>query len=191
MKLYTSTTNKMQSKVNIRLADQKDIEQIVAISNICFGDQYLTKQHISKQFEWYKYNYVAVIDANVVGFCFAQILSANDIYKIYGFSQNEKQNIALIKTIAVHPEYQRNKIASKLLNVIYCELQQNESKHKLLYPCWNEPVSTAFCNSLSHLGFKKLKQIDNFWYVDSLNNNYNCIKCGSPPCKCSLLLYYS
>lgn len=180
----------MNSKADIRLAEPSDIEQIATISNICFGNQYLTKEHVCQQLELHDYNFVVILNETVVGFCFAQQISASYAYDIYEILPKNVNSYAIIKNIAVHPEYQRKKLATKLLNNVYMQLKANKNFDGIFYPCWDEPVSKAFCESLLELGFSKLKEIKDYWLNDSHEKGYDCIKCGNP-CKCSLLLYYS
>jgi len=43
---------------------------------------------------------------------------------------------------------------------------------------------------LKQSGLQAHKTIENFWASDSMEKNYTCPSCGSPPCRCSVVLYF-
>lgn len=178
----------MQDNIKLREANTGDIDQIISISNRCFGAEYLTNEYISNQLSASKYNHVAILNNKVVAFCLAHQISALKMQELYGIAKESNLKIAIISCIAVHPDFQRQKLASKLLYKVFNELQLKLKPSEIIYPCWDEPVSKAFCKSLNILGFEKIIEIQNFWYYESLTKSFECIKCGNP-CKCTLILH--
>jgi ribosomal protein S18 acetylase RimI-like enzyme len=99
------------------------------------------------------------------------------------------QKIAVIKTIAIHPNFQRKGYGTKLLQHIIHKIEIQKNACSIYYPAWKESACDGFCKLLINKGFKEVKEYKNYWSADSVQNNYSCVKCGNPPCNCTMVLF--
>lgn len=177
-------------KALISIIQPKDFDSITSISNACFGLNYITTKLLSNMLsEPGIYNKI-VLENKLIGFCLAQILNTEtkDLeFEIPDLQQEEK--IAVIKTIAIHPNYQRKGFGTQLLKQVVHQINGVAEVYSIYYPSWIESESDGFSKSVKNEGFKEFKLYQNFWLNDSLKHNYTCIRCGNPPCKCSMKLY--
>lgn len=166
-----------------------DIPDIMGISAQCFGQHYYNEQKLSNYLNKTGIHLVIKSEGQILGFCLSSLCSANELSQLYGIESYPITKVAIIQTIAIHPKYQRQGYATKLLYYIINQINTKFKGVNVFYPCWNEPTSLAFCNSLKGYAFSAIKKIDDYWYHDSIVNKYRCAKCGNPPCRCSLQLF--
>ncbi|MGB0404167.1 MAG: hypothetical protein ACPGEG_08730 [Salibacteraceae bacterium] len=100
---------------------------------------------------------------------------------------NQDQIIGFRKSTGVSPQFQNQGLASKMT------LEGNqwlEEKCDLLVSiCWVKKGEPEFSKILRKDGFKELEKLQNVWYQESLDKNYQCGVCGQPPCNCEAIVY--
>jgi GNAT superfamily N-acetyltransferase len=96
--------------------------------------------------------------------------------------------VYLIKEVAVLPNFQKKGLGSALLENQMQEAISNRCR-SVFYFLWKEGGNAYFKNKLTGTGFELKEELANFWYKESLEQQYSCPVCGTPPCKCHALVY--
>ena len=178
------------TRASISKIQLNDFNSISRISDACFGLNYITTELLSSMLaEPGIFNKIE-LENNLIGFCLVQITSGK--VKDFEFEIPEivkEEEIAIVKTIAIHPNYQRKGFGTQLLKQVVQQINSQPTISSVYYPSWIESESDGFSKTVKNEGFKEIKLYQNFWLNDSLKHNYTCIRCGNPPCKCSMQLY--
>jgi GNAT superfamily N-acetyltransferase len=91
-----------------------------------------------------------------------------------------RPNAMFLSVFIVDDSYQRNGIGSSL----YSKALRLLSKTKLSATCWKESPNPGIVPFLKKKGWKVVSVMKKYWYKDSLDKKYQCIRCGNP-CLCS------
>jgi len=161
---------------------------IIHIANRCFGNSFITEDSLEAFTKSDCQSFIIKSKDEIIGFCLLKIESRNSIQPEFKPYIPNKHKIGIIQTIAVLPEYQQQGFGSFLLKHCLNHLLHQKCDD-ILYPAWIENNKDYFLNKLKSIGFAPIKTFHHFWKRDSLKENYSCIKCGEPPCSCSLKLY--
>ncbi|PJB15485.1 MAG: hypothetical protein CO118_03260 [Flavobacteriales bacterium CG_4_9_14_3_um_filter_32_8] len=172
------------------------IQEIIDLSDTAFGQGYLTIDYLKKYINSSKKSgFVTLSESNkLIGFILLESLSiknfSNQVLEekewFNTYFQGYK-NITLIHQIAVNSSFQKQGIATNLLNHF-----RNQTTVNLELICcfaWVKENFTPFKKILLKDGFLFIKKINNYWLKDSSSKKYNCSYCGAPPCKCSAEIF--
>lgn len=99
------------------------------------------------------------------------------------------KRIGLIDLMAVHKKAQQNKIGSILVqNAV--ELFEHQSCDIIITLV---PKDWANYHGLervfSRSKFRPVREFENYWMNESLQNGFHCPRCGPPPCRCTAVLF--
>jgi GNAT superfamily N-acetyltransferase len=131
----------------------------------------------------------AFVDSVFVAFLLARIV--NDPY-VHDSTNSMFPELAYpfvhIKSVAVLPHWRLKGVATALLS--HClGLCRGLGIVRFMAVLWQKddlvPASTLFLRQ----GFSIVKQLPRFWYSHSMEHQYLCGVCGSPPCCCDGVLY--
>lgn len=175
--------------ISIRKLSETHLIQVIEISNACFGHNYIQLNYLSKRNDSRFNDFVVMKGELVVGFCLTDVVASENNTSEYLYHLNIKEYpIGVIKSIAIEPSYQNKRLGSMLLNHVIDFLFANKI-NSVVYPAWVENNRDYFLSKLKGLGFQSIKYFTNFWENESEQIGYSCIRCGLPPCKCSMNLY--
>lgn len=172
------------------------IQEIIHLSDVAFGQGYLSIEYLNKYINSSKkIGLVALSENNkVLGFGLAESLSVKDLLNQILEEKNwclnfflGYKNITLINQIAVNFSFQNKGIANELISYI-----QNQTATKTELICcfaWVKENFTPIKKILLKNDFLFVRKINNYWLNDSINKNYKCSLCGSPPCTCSAEIF--
>ncbi|MDA3890703.1 MAG: GNAT family N-acetyltransferase [Salinivirgaceae bacterium] len=177
-----------QTKIKVSTIETIDFNDIIEISNHCFGESFITTNKLNETFISEGVFLKIAYNQLTIGFCMVKNIPNTELEALYG-TNSKLDHIFLFQTIAIHPKCQRKGFGTKLIQKVIQEIKSKFIKSALYYPSWDEPKSQAFCKTVLKNGFKEYKTYKNFWFDDSLANNYTCIICGEPPCTCSMKLF--
>jgi ribosomal protein S18 acetylase RimI-like enzyme len=90
----------------------------------------------------------------------------------------------LVKSIAVSASSRGRGVATALIAQGMRELAAHGANHCYSLAWTSKQQGCALCGILTALGFRRVRQIERFWYHDSIANGYLCPSCGHP-CVCS------
>ncbi len=167
----------------------RDLNAIKSISDSCFGSDYITLNQLNKNSLKKGIYSKTTINNNPIGFCLAYIENYSNSEHDFHIEKSANKKYAIIKTLAVTPQFQRKGYGIKLLQSVINKLNDQKNISDIYFQSWVESKSEGFTKLLKQEGFKEVKIYKKYWYLDSLQQNYRCIKCGNPPCKCSMRLF--
>jgi GNAT superfamily N-acetyltransferase len=96
---------------------------------------------------------------------------------------------ALIKSVAVAPNYQGKGVATALVKQVMRDLEAM-GIHGFYALGWIRKDRAAIQGVLEPLGFKPAGDLDRFWHDESEQQGYECPDCGNP-CICAARLLIS
>ncbi len=99
------------------------------------------------------------------------------------------KRIGLIDLIAVHKKAQQNKIGSILVKhaVELFEYQNCDMIVALVPKNWANYHGIKRILTRSKL--RPVREFDNYWMNNSLQDGFHCPRCGPPPCRCTAVLF--
>jgi ribosomal protein S18 acetylase RimI-like enzyme len=174
---------------------KEHFEGILHISNEAFGKGFITNKNLQYYLENGSSKAFVLIENNIViGFLSISILSADQIksnvLKDGDWFVNKLghyNKTGFIKQVVIHPEFQKKGFGKKLIK--NCTTLLAHKVDAFLCIAWMKRDTIPVEKSLTSNDFKKERTIINYWETDSLIYNYNCLVCGTPPCKCNASVY--
>ena len=169
-----------------------DLTQVKRISDNCFGDNYLTINILNKIIDHQGVFTKIELGGEIVGFCLA--VTIDSLVDSKWFSTEEYKQFTdfpfgVIKTIAIDPAYQNHGLGSKLLESTVLKIEAKYELENLFFPAWLVKNKSRLKGKLIKLGFRFTKELEQYWFNESINQNYQCSNCGNPPCTCNLRLF--
>lgn len=183
---------KQQTKSVISNLHSVDLSHVKRISDHCFGNNYLTVNTLNKILKHEGVFLKIELHSRVVGFCLAVMVESLTDEKWFSTTEFKAMSdfpYGIIKTIAIDPKYQGNGLGSQLLESAVLKLEAKYQMENMFYPAWMISNQIRLKSKLLHLGFKFSKELKQYWFTESINQNYTCAHCGKPPCTCSLGLF--
>jgi ribosomal protein S18 acetylase RimI-like enzyme len=101
---------------------------------------------------------------------------------------SESEPLIQMKSIAVQPPFRLKGIATSLIRAC---LVHFESLHVACFfaQLWHDGTTVPAAKLFVNMGFEPLMLLPRFWSQHSIDNNYKCLICGVPPCRCDAVLY--
>lgn len=172
---------------------KEHLEQVRKISDYCFGWGYFSSDFYIKYENRIFVTLVRISDT-IIGYAMGIVVEKGQVpeeltkYHTALWDVEVNYPCYYIKEMAVLPEYQRQGIGN---NMLFHQLQLALTRQyrQVFYFHWNESETSGFSSKLLKTGFMHAKTIHNFWYKDSLEHDFYCPRCISPPCKCSVSVY--
>lgn len=185
----------MSTTTNTRPFTIDDFEDIIRIANKRLGEGYITTDELNAYVSVKdKIGIVATSNSKIVGFALAHICNRTEaillILKEHDWFAKQftnKDSIGILKTIAVDSAFSNQGIGT-LLTRHRIEIIKKKTT-SILAISWEHKKNLANTKMLEHFGLSLKRKIKNYWKKDSLLKTYTCETCGTPPCKCSALIY--
>lgn len=163
-------------------------DQVIAIANSQLGKGYLLLGDLDNYIENNKHSVLVEFAGDEVkGFCLVSVLSFAEAANKLRKSVNIDEPIGYISMVATLEKHKREGIASKLVEA-GVEFLKGKSCKSLVIVTWKSPISNAMQNLVEKLKFQREFKVDNYWYMSSLQEGYECPECGNP-CRCSAIIY--
>ena len=159
------------------------LDALLFISNQLFGQDYYSAD------DFIEINNSSIFrvvqkDAEIVGFFIFKIFTEQSVDYIVGGTASE---LLEVKTIAVHPSFQGHGIGTIIFNEVQ-QIAQANGVHNCYCIAWKRNGKVAMHNIHINAGFDVIREIENYWKLDSLEKEYDCPECGNP-CECSAVIY--
>jgi ribosomal protein S18 acetylase RimI-like enzyme len=186
----------MKETTSMHLLEVNAIKKCIEIANSQFGNGFITELELLNTIKSdQRFGLVSKTDNVISGFVLASICNTiGDLKPILISNQNwfdttyeHKFPIALIQTISVSENHTGLGIGKQLINAILNQI--NRLSKTTLSLVWEHQNGTPLAHILDQCGLKMQLRIDNYWYYDSIQNNYDCKYCGTPPCQCTMMVY--
>lgn len=176
-------------RISISAIQIRDLNAIKSISDLCFGQNYLSINQLTKTLKNPGIYSKIEINSQLVGFCLAPVYRLNTDNSFFTSLSLEIKDSGMIKSLAIHPDFQRKGKGTLLLKHVIHKIKFLNKSQPIYFPSWMESTCDGFCKLIKLEGFKEVKIFSKYWSDDSLKNNYSCVKCGNPPCQCSMRLF--
>ena len=172
------------------------IKHCIKIGNSQFGNGFVTELELLNTIKSsQRFGLISETNNTVSGFVLATVfdsfdqLEPNLMSNLNWFKTTYKNKfpIALIQTIGVSEDYTGLGIGKQLTNAILNEV--NKLSKTTLSMVWEHQNGTPLAHILDQCGLKMQTKMSNYWLNDSIQNNYECKYCGTPPCQCTMMVY--
>jgi len=185
----------LNNSTSITVLRETDFPDLLIIADNRFGSSYLTRRELQSYLaNNNKIGFVAKTNQTITGFSLIQICDLNEIMSLVlcehdWFKEQfaSKYPIGVIKTLSVSEEFKNCGIGTALTNKSIKTLEK--ASGCLMSICWEHEKDTPFAKILEKLGMTLRRRISDYWKEDSLKKKYQCNCCGSPPCRCNVLVY--
>jgi ribosomal protein S18 acetylase RimI-like enzyme len=185
----------MEATLMIREYMPSEMDQIINISDHCFGKGYYTRNQLKGLGKSAHKIWIAGSSPDrVMGFAICSILSDIELAKKLGPDRIQPilkgQKAGVLQTVAIGHEYRGMGIGRSLaVRVLeYIEGQGVPDVFSFLW--YNKQNPPNAMGLMKALFFEEFGEIEAFWYQDSLVRQYHCLTCGPPPCRCSARVFY-
>ena len=159
------------------------LDALLFISDHLFGKGYYTKPQL-KELSESSILRVAMLEEEVVGFFIFKIIKEE---AALWMNSNAKGSLLEVKTVAVSAAYQRKGIGSSMFKEVETFVKQFGIKESYCV-AWKRGNDIPMHNIHLRNGFAVQKEIENYWYADSIKKQFQCPDCGIP-CRCSAIIY--
>ncbi len=169
-------------------------DQIIELAKASFGRGYLTT-HQLQAFDSERKALVVLEKTKemVTGFSIVQLIEKSSFSEALFLPDDWEHrplcNDALFgyrKMTAVKSTEQEKGIGQRLVSLGDGFLAKNASQ--IFSTVWQSGQEMAMLSLLQKSGYLIVDTIDNYWSADSSQKQYNCPKCGAPPCTCSAII---
>ncbi len=160
------------------------LDALLFISNNLFGEDYYTPEDFRK-LNKESILRVATLNGEVVGYFVFKILKENTV----GYLDVQSTSKFLeVKTIAVHPAHQGKGLGTFIFNNT-TNIAKEFNVENCYCVAWQRNGKVAMHNIHINAGFQVVKNISNYWRLDSIQKGYDCPECGNP-CVCNAVIYH-
>ncbi len=183
--VLTGNSNTISAKSKITYISFKEahLPALLFVSNHLFGQDYYSAQDFIDMNEQSILR-VAIMENSIVGFFVVKVKTKSEANYLDELSSD---NILEVKTIGVHPDFQRRGIGTHIFSeVVRLSTELNVSECYCV--AWDRKGVVAMHQIHIYAGFKIIKKISNYWKEDSIQKGYNCPDCGNP-CVCNVVIY--
>lgn len=155
--------------LHLRPFEHKDSTEVEQLINNAFGKAYI--QSKPNLFEL-PILLVAAVNDKIIGFCSGEVLP---------------ENIGLLDVLVVHSKHAKKGVGTALFKERMLQFSKMKINNFILNH-WIKRELPKPNIAINH-GFILKDIVPNYWAKDSLDINYNCAECGTPPCNCSCAIY--
>lgn len=182
--------------IHIRRAKKKDIIKILHLACNTLGDGYISDQDLLDHLEK-SYVYVALHQKKIIGFALCRTIPKNGLMTELKNNKytlpsdlkmaNRNGTIGLLQSIATDPQFQGKGVGRRLVDRCLSALERAGAKQVLSVGWKTDTIHIG--TVLSSCGFAERKTFKAFWKDESLQKQYDCPQCGTPPCECEAVLF--
>ena len=185
----------MSADVSVRPITPEDREQVLALWEGQLGAGYADDSKIDAALNDGTGTILLVAearqqDAGLVGFAIGRLMHGEELAEYIGLPQgllDVTERVGLLDVNCVAAEWQGQGIGSRLTGA---RLDQFEDRGcgSAYAVCWvrEETDSRAV---VSKFGLEEIAYLPEYWREDSLEHEYTCPDCGTPPCRCDAAIY--
>ncbi len=186
----------MDKGVVIRTISKRDIDKILTIADEEFGAGYLGADKLNQFLHQDKRVALGVyLEGHQAGYALAGVYAIDEFLNGFDDSQrgylknlDKHQTIGFRHQTAVNRKYQSRGTGIKLFDATNQWLESKDPD-VLVSVVWQKNVTNRVEKLLERNGFVLQEAIPGFWSEDSLSKQYNCQRCGKPPCRCTAKVY--
>ena len=179
--------NIQEFNIDIVKMDKSMLSSVQQIAASTLGSSFVNEEILNNDI-----NLCAKIEENIVAYATTKFIDLDYLKKIIKNHklQLDENNIKIgyIDSIAVDINYSGHGIGTLLLKETVSRLKESNTTFSIMAG-WKNKDQVNIRNLAIKEGFKEEFTIENFWKDDSIEFNFDCTACGSPPCLCSAIIY--
>lgn len=182
----------LQLVPKFKLAQKNDVCDILQISDVQLGKNYLTSAYLYKSLE-HKNEAIHIVTSHnrVLGFLHYERVIENDFVSTYltqckSVDDISDKIVVNIKHAAIHPDFSGKGIGNSLFSYVLNEVI--EPSLRVYSLAWSSKDEVFVAPILVRNGFKPVCKIHSYWYKESVNKKYQCPICGNP-CSCDAVVF--
>lgn len=187
-------------KVRIRHLTKKDsklVDSIVAIFAEALGNRFISKEKITEILSGNSDKFIlgAFVGKHLVAVRTAYILSETECTSFEKECQGagrpldlKNYKVGMLASNAVRKSYRRKGIGSQMVES-GLKFLEKKGCTMCISTAWKSESIESSAKILETFGFEHITTSKNHWKTDSLTADYECPRCGSPPCSCSAHFY--
>lgn len=192
-KKITSGKYEFIKEINVSIENitQEIVPKIMRIAEKQLGDTYINEQELSEN----EVSLYAKAGNEVLGFCIGKVIETNQFLKQHKTIAernnkvlNSTTKIGVLSSIAVNEKSKGRGVGTQLMNATLAAFESLGIKIVVMTG-WKSSKGIHIGGLAKIAKFDELFEVPNYWYDDSIKNNYKCPECGNPPCKCSAVLF--
>lgn len=135
---------------------------------------------------------VGVFEAStLISIGIAQVIHEYDFYLPFDpdiVTELSTKRVGSFSTLCVHESYQGKGIGQKV-SALRLEWIKSKKCEVVLGVSWVSGKGNTSDRVFEKTGFKKVREVANFFEGMSLQKPFVCPTCGGPPCKCAAIFY--
>ena len=183
--------------LDINLKDEGNLNKALAILGSGLGTRYVDRTILLKYSENEPVSFIlgAYVFGELAGVLLSNMMQEEEVEKFDSILKSEGNHfclslhrVGLLKAMAVKKEYRHKGIGSVLSKEAMSRLKALGCT-VIFTVSWESQSSDSSQGLLESIGFNPLVEIKEYWRTESLENGFNCPRCGLPPCKCSATFY--
>lgn len=182
------------SLCRIQELEEKFVQQVLSIVDERFGVGYLTVEDFLEYIEKdHLVCYLTVENDIIIGLSLLQMGESSMIFTKFHNQENwlkthfqDVKKVAYRSLTVVKEGWENKGVASGLIDHGMQEL--HDQVDLMLSDVWKSD-HIHIEGILLKRGYQKLKEISNYWSIDSIERNYKCQVCGAPPCECTGVIF--
>lgn len=152
-----------------------------------FGHDYLTQ----RTSDLHSLVVAAFDHQALIGLGVAQVIFSCEYYLPFNpnmRSELDGAKLGSFSTLCIHENHQGKGIGQALSRLRLQWLKDNECE-VILGISWVSGLKHTSNRVFEKMGFKKVNEVENFFYSSSETNPFVCPACGEPPCTCNAIMY--
>ena len=172
----------------------EDFDQALQIASQQFGNYFVTHDQLNQYIDSDKYLSQGIFDeGELLGFSLMQIGTPEEIFSLLQEGQEDLlrsfgkyEKVAYRSLTCVSKKHEGQGIGSLLVK---SGLKLLSNKVELVVADAWKSNSVHIGNILEREGYQFYHSIPNYWTKSSIEENYTCQYCGTPPCSCEAIIY--
>ncbi len=180
-------------KTTIKEADFtfEELNQALQLLNYRLGEGFYSYEMVeSYNKEPSKILLMAFGDKELCGVFTGEIVSKeskNGVAQLIKSKSDSDLDIGILQSLAIAEDAENRGVGTLLIKKAVSVFKQR-GVVKMGGHVWSLS-DNRMAQILLALGFRKMAFLPNYWSKSSLERNFQCPKCGQPPCKCTAIVY--
>lgn len=182
--------------IHFREAEERDLPEILAISNEQFGSSYLSREELIGLLNDPSAKIpIVLVDQQIAGYSILLTLDAQQFLRRMKvgpkgiFDQfKATDRFQVRKSTALSPQFIGKGIGKKFIEWSMKEYSQGCTR--IISINWKRGNEIPMKKISEGFGMKLLCELPAYWKADSITKGYACPECGQPPCLCNAVLFF-
>ena len=134
---------------------------------------------------------IGYLGSEFVAVGYAEIVKSFDYFKPFDAdieTRQKHQRVGLLRTLSVMESFQGQGIGQQMTRR-RMEWMHEQRCQTILGVSWVSGQAHTSSRVFEKLGFRKVKEVEKFFYKEAIKHPFDCPGCKKQPCECSAVLY--